>query len=337
MDLKWVALPMVLLATMGCRKEEPSVVEEGNAPFELQLAPGMPYPPLRDDNPLTDASVRLGKMLFFEERISRTGTISCASCHHPDRSFSDTLPKSLGVDGMPGMRNAPPLIDLAYHQGYFRDGGVPTLELQVLAPVGDPLEMDNDINVVASALGQEEPYRTMSHLAYGRDMDAYVITRAIANYERTLLSGWSRYDRYLQGEADALTQQEAHGAEIFASDAAGCTHCHNGPDLSDHSYQNVGLYMDYEDPGRERITLDPNDLGKFKVPTLRNIALTAPYMHDGSMATLEQVVDFFIAGGVGHPDQSPWVHPLDLNATERADLLAFLHALTDERTLDQVP
>ena len=308
-----------------------------NQPFALQLPPGFPVPYVPDANPLTDASVRLGKSLFFEARLSRTGTLSCAGCHSPQRAFSDTLPLSFGVNGLAGLRNAPTLANVGYHTAFFRDGGVPSLERQAIAPVHDHLEMDHDLTLVAADLRDVEPYASLSMAAYGRVLDPYVITRSIASYERTLISGWSRYDRYLNGDAGALSGSEVRGLQLFNSEALNCTACHNGFDLSDHDYHNVGQYLTYADSGRTRITLLPGDRGKFKTPTLRNIALTAPYMHDGSMASLEEVVEFFASGGLPHPNRDPEMQSFVLSAQEKEDLLAFLNALTDERSIDQVP
>jgi cytochrome c peroxidase len=173
--------------------------------------------------------------------------------------------------------------------------------------------------------------------AYGKPLDAWVITRAIANYERTLISGWSRYDRFLQGDQQALTDAERNGLQLFQSAALNCTACHSGQDLSDHDFHNVGQYMDYgTDPGRERITLRPEDNGKFKTPSLRNVALTAPYMHDGTMATIEEVIDHFASGGLPHPQLDAELRPFALTTSEMADLIAFLNSLTDQRPLDQV-
>lgn len=330
-------MSLVLLFS-SCRRDNDLADPKENVPFALELPPGAMMPVSPAENPLTDASVRLGKALFFDTRLSRDGTISCASCHHPDRAFSDTLALSLGVEARMGLRNAPTLGNVAYHVSFFRDGGVPTLEQQVLAPIGDELEMDHNINSAADQLADLEPYRTLSMKAYGKRMDAFVITRAIASFERTLLSGWSRYDRFVYlGDAGALAEGEVRGMELFNGEALNCSACHNGHDLSDHALHNIGQYMDYgADPGRARISLQADDVGKFKTPTLRNIARTAPYMHDGAFTTLDQVVDHFASGGQPHPNRSPEMRTFDLTPDQRADLLAFLNALTDERSLDQV-
>lgn len=336
--MRWpVAIAVMgLLALTSCRKETGTEPME-DAPFALQLPPGFTMPVVSPDNPLTQASVELGKALFFDPRLSRDGTVSCASCHLPSKAFSDTARVSVGIEGRTGFRNSPSLGNVGYHAAFFRDGGVPTLEQQVIAPIHDVVEMDHDINRVAALLRDEEPYRRLSRAAYGRELDAWVVTRAIANYERTLISGWSRYDRYIQGELTALTEQELRGLALFNSEELNCTACHSGFDLSDHAYHNVGQYLDYADPGRGRITLDPGDEGKFKTPTLRNIARTAPYMHDGSMATLEQVVDFFAAGGLPHANRDPLMQSFALSPDDKADLIAFLRALNDEQLIDQVP
>ncbi|HEY0977577.1 MAG TPA: cytochrome c peroxidase [Flavobacteriales bacterium] len=321
----------------ACRKDPAmEALGEVEPPFVRVLPPGAPEPPDADTDPLTWSKVKLGKALFFDERMSMGHGLSCASCHHPERAFSDTVAFSAGANGAVGVRNAPTLGNVAYHPRFNRDGGIPTLHQQVLVPVTDVLEMDADIHAVALALRNQEPYRTLSHKAYGRELDLFVITRAIAAYERILISGWSRFDRYLQGDAMALTPMEIAGHGVFID--AGCTACHGGFDLSDHDFHNVGLALDHaDDPGRQRITLDPDDRGKFKTPTLRNVALTAPYMHDGSIATLEEVVDHFNSGGLPDPNKSPLMQPLGLTGQQRDQLLAFLRSLTDERSLDPLP
>ncbi|MFZ1332707.1 MAG: cytochrome c peroxidase [Flavobacteriales bacterium] len=328
-----------LLLVTACRKDPAAIVEiAAEEPFPLELPIGLPFPPLSEGNPLTRSSVELGKALFFEPRLSRDGTVSCNSCHSTSHAFSDTVTLSVGIDGQLGMRNAPTLGNVAYHPYFFRDGGVPTLEQQVIAPIQDPLEMDYHIQNAAVALSEVEPYASLSIKAYGRPLDAYVVTRAIANYERTLISGWSPFDRFMyQGELSALSTSEQNGWALFSSAELNCTGCHSGFDLTDHSFQNIGQYLEYEDPGRERITFQPLDIGKFKVPTLRNIALTAPYMHDGAMTTLDEVIDHFESGGQAHPNKSPILTTFVLTPQERTDLIAFLNALTDDRSLDQVP
>lgn len=328
----------LILALAACKRDtDDSVIVLDSTPFVVELPAGFPVISAPSDNPLTQASVQLGKLLFFDRRLSRDATISCGSCHFPKLAFSDTLPLSMGVDGQPGMRNAPPLINLAWHDAFFRDGGVPSLERQVIAPVHDPVEMDHDLTSASAALRYLEPYASLSMKAYGRELDPWVLTRAIANYERTLVSGWSRWDRWMQGEANAMTASEQRGWELFSSTRLNCMACHSGFDLSDHDFHNVGQYLTYEDPGRERITLRSSDNGRFKTPTLRNIARTAPYMHDGTMSSLEAVVDHFASGGLPHANLDPEMRNFVLNVEERADLVAFLRALNDERAIDQVP
>ena len=300
-------------------------------PFLFALPLGAPAIPVPADNPMTVASVRLGEALFFDKRLSVDSSVSCASCHAPHRAFSDTVAFSRGVRGQFGLRNAPTLMNVAYQTALFHDGGVPNLEMQVIAPIEDPLEMGHRIEAAAAALHAAGDHEELSMAAYGRPFDAWVMSRALASYERTLISGRSRFDRFhYGGQTNALDNAEQQGWELFNSERTNCAACHHGFDLSDHSYQNIGLYMDYADQGRHRITLQEEDRGKFKVPTLRNIALTAPYMHDGSMATLEEVIDHFATGGHPHPNKSPLLRPFTLSSAERSDLIAFLNALTDE-------
>lgn len=336
MRLAFFAAVLVLAA---CRRDEALVQEEVNPPYTVQLAPGAPPMSVPVENPLTTAGVELGKKLFFEQRFSNPATIACADCHHPATAFSDTVALSIGSNGNPGFRNAPTLSNVGYQPVLLMDGGVPNLEFQALVPIHDELEMNSDINAVAALLRNEEPYASLSQLAYGRSLDAFVITRAIASYERTLVSGWSRFDRYAYGnDATALTPQELNGWAVFSGPEANCLACHGGYDLTDRDFHNVGLTTDHAaDEGRARITLQPGDVGKFKTPTLRNVALTGPYMHDGSLATLEQVVDHFASGGLPQPNLSPQMQPFLLTPQDKADLVAFLRALTDDRSLDQVP
>ncbi|MEO5584369.1 MAG: cytochrome c peroxidase [Flavobacteriales bacterium] len=333
----WAVPVLIALMLVGCTKDEAPMLTTGD-PFILQLPPGAPAPLIPADNPLTLASVKLGKALFFDERLSLGRGISCASCHHTDKAFSDTVALSSGVGGRTGFRNAPSLANLVYHPLLMRDGGAPSLEQQVLIPLLDSQEMDATVDAVLEALRDVEPYHSGSIAAYGRPFDLFVLTAALASYERTLISGHSRFDRFLhQGDPSALSQQEQRGWAIFNGDRGKCSACHSGFDLSDHDFHNIGTTLDHShDAGRQRLTLQPGDRGKFKTPTLRNIALTAPYMHDGSMFSLEEVIEHFNSGGLDDPNKSSLMQPLELSIQEKADLVAFLRSLTDERPLDTV-
>ncbi len=328
---KFVTVALLAAFCCACQKD-PS----GPAPAEpeplLAVPPGFPAPLFPEGNELTSARCALGKKLFYDPVLSRDSTISCASCHHAAKAFSDTVAFSLGVGGLPGTRNAPTLANIAYHPYYTREGGVPTLEMQILVPIQEHNEFDFNILLIAERLARDTAYVRMSREAYGREPDAFIITRSIGCFERTLISGQSRYDQYFfQGKNDALSMAEKRGMDLFFSEKTDCSQCHAGFNFTHYAFENNGLYADYPDPGRFRLTELESDRARFKVPTLRNVALTAPFMHDGSLWALESVVDHYNSGGKPHQNKSAFVRPLGLTASERADLVAFLRSLTDEK------
>ncbi|MCC7245333.1 MAG: cytochrome-c peroxidase [Saprospiraceae bacterium] len=326
-----VLFALGLLFLVACQKEQQPITPAESAPL-LVVPKGFPAPVFPADNELTPARFALGKRLFYEVAMSRDSSISCASCHAPHLAFSDSVTFSPGVGGAAGKRNAPTLANVGYHPYYTREGGVPTLEMQILVPIQEHNEFNFNILEIASRLKSDSVYVKMSREAYGRDPDFYIITRGIACFERTLISGESRYDKFVfSGKNDALTAAEQRGMNLFFSERTNCSTCHSGFNFSNYAFENNGLYENYPDSGRFRLTEDSSDIARFKVPTLRNVALTAPFMHDGSLPNLEKVIEHYNSGGKGHPHRSPLVRPLGLTASERADLLAFLESLTDTR------
>jgi len=324
---------LLALAVIACQKELPDPVAEPE-PL-LALPPGFQSPVFPSGNELTPARWALGKRLFYDPVLSSDSTLSCGSCHHASKAFSDTVAFSPGVAGRPGVRNAPTLANIGYHPYFTREGGVPTLEMQILVPIQEHNEFDFNIVLIAERLQRDTAYVRMSHEAYDREPDAFVITRSIACFERTFVSGQSRYDQYFfQGKNEALTTAEKRGMDLFFSEKTNCSQCHAGFNFSNYAFENNGLYADYPDPGRFRLTELESDRARFKVPTLRNVAVTAPYMHDGSLWTLEAVVEHYNSGGQPHPNKSALVRPLGLTAGEKTDLVAFLKTLTDEKFLN---
>lgn len=321
-----LSIVLLLLVAVGCKKTTVTPVDE---PLYLDLPAGFPDPPIPADNQLTVKRVELGKLLFFDKGLSIDSSVSCASCHFPELAFSDNKPLSFGVENRPGFRNSPPLFNLAWHNRFFKDGGVPTLELQVIAPVEEVSEMDHPFPAAIDRMATNPIYQQLAEIAYDRPFDGFVLTRAISAYERTLISGNSRYDQYKNGAANALSASEKRGMELFFNQLH-CTSCHSGFDFADYDFKNNGLYEVYADSGRTRVTLDPADRGKFKTPSLRNVELTGPYMHDGSLATLEQVVAHYNSGGSNHPAKAAQLVPLNLTNEEQQDLVNFLKSLTDE-------
>jgi cytochrome c peroxidase len=289
--------------------------------------PNMPVP---QNNRLTRPRVELGKRLFFDAKLSRTGDIACSSCHKQENAFADPRRFSKGVEGRLGDRNAPPLFNLAWNTSFFWDGSAPTLEHQVIGPIVNPLEMDMKLEQVVSHVSMDPSYVRQFEAAYGRQPDPEAVTKALASFLRTLVSGDSRYDRFERGDSTALSEPERRGMDLFFSERAECFHCHVGFNFTNNGFHNNGAHLLDVDFGREKITERTSDRGKFKVPSLRNVAVTAPYMHDGALATLEDVVDHYAKGGQGHPNTDPTIHSLDLTTQEKADLVAFLRALTDE-------
>jgi cytochrome c peroxidase len=316
------ALVIIISALMGG-----AVLSSEIDGFDLQVPKGFPQPEIPTDNQLTKARVELGRRLFFDPMLSLDSTRSCASCHIPSLAFTDGRKVSEGIKGRTVTRNSPSLANMAYMNSFMRDGGVPTLEMQVEAPIQEHNEMDLSLQFVARRMMKNPEYVKMSQLAYEREPDPFVVTRSIAAYERTLISGNSAFDKYSNGNKTAITDDEKAGYEVFKSSE--CDNCHSGFLFSDQTLKNNGLYLHYPDSGRMRITKVAADRAMFKVPSLRNVAITSPYMHDGSMASLKDVISHYRIGGMAHHNRSELIKPLEISDKEEAQLIAFLRCLTD--------
>jgi cytochrome c peroxidase len=283
-----------------------------------------------ENNAPTTLRVELGRRLFYEKKLSVNETMSCGSCHVTSMAFTDGKKVSESAHGKKGRRNTPTLANLAWMPRFMMEGGVPTLELQVLAPVQDSIEMDLPLHEAAARLRSIKKYNDLSIAAYGKDIDENIIMRALANFQRTFVSADSRFDRwYYYKDSTQFNDSEKRGKAIFFSEKAACMKCHSLPFFTDFEYYNIGLYKRYADNGKERITFNKKDIGKFKTPTLRNIELTAPYMHDGSINTLEEVIEMYDKGGEGHENQDFRVRAMNWTTQEKEDLHAFLKTLTD--------
>lgn len=285
------------------------------------------------DNEYTPERWALGKKLFYDTVLSLDSTVSCASCHKPDFAFGDNVALSSGIQNRLSEQNSPSLANVAYHPYFTRAGGVPTLEMQILVPIQEHNEFNFNMVLAAERLTQDSTYVAMSWRAYNRAPDAFVITRAIANFERELISKNSFFDQYYFKKIAKLSAEEHAGMELFYSEKTNCFQCHGGPDFTNYSFENNGLYLLYKDKGRKRLTGKDDDDALFKVPTLRNIAESQPYMHDGSISNLAEVVDHYNSGGKMHKNQSPLIQPLHLTPEQQVQLIAFLNTLTDEEFL----
>ena len=275
-----------------------------------------------------DTKSLLGRYLFYDKLLSRDSSISCANCHNQKLAFTDGKQKSIGIRGQQVNRNAPTLTNVANRTKFLLDGVNPSLEAQVLVPIQEHREFDFHILLLAERLKQVSFYDSLSWQAYNRELDPYVITHSIAEFERQISSYNSRYDQFLAGNTNLLNRKEYQGMKIF-TEKLYCTECHSGIDLTNEQLTNNGLYRIYADSGRMRLTEKESDRAIFKVPTLRNIELTAPYMHDGSLATLEDVIDHYSSGGQNHPNKSTTIQPFQLTVEEKSDLIVFLKTLTD--------
>jgi cytochrome c peroxidase len=301
----------------------------------MESPEGFPEMEFPEGNEFTQARWELGKKLFYDPVLSVDSSISCANCHKQELAFADDVVFSDGVMGRPGTRNSPSLANIGYHPYFTREGGIATLEAQVLVPIQEHNEFDFNIVLIMERLLQDSLYIQMSQQAYDREPDPFVITRAIATFERSLISGNSPYDRFVfQEDKRALDREEKAGMELFFSERLGCSSCHGGFNFSNYAFENNGLYEDYADPGRFRLTHDPADSARFKVPSLRNVALTAPYMHDGSMVDLETVIAHYESGGKTHIHKSEMIKAFSLSNKEKQELIAFLYSLTDQEFVE---
>lgn len=317
-----------MVFTLSCTKE---AIQPKSS--NLEHLPQLPahFPPIEypEGNEPTAARWELGKTLFFERALSQDSSVSCADCHAPEKAFADDQPTSPGAFNRAGSNNSPSLWNVAYHPYFLRGATVPTLEMQVLVPIQEENEFAHNIVALAEELASNPDYQRMSQEAYGREIDPYVITRAIAQFERTLIAANSPYDRFLQGNSEALSASAKRGMELFQSERLKCSQCHAGFNFTNYALERNGTDTTTTQEGRYRATLMPSDYGRFKVPSLRDIAQSAPYFHDGRYATLQEVIDHYNRGGDSLAPENERIQPLYLSTQEQSHLLEFLHSLSE--------
>lgn len=355
-NIALLGLGALVLAQTSCRRPDPDDPDPPGpgghqpTPYALQIPANFPPMPIPSDNPLTVEGVKLGRHLFHENRLSGDNTMSCASCHAQSIAFTDSDRFSTGIQGLQGTRNSMALQNLGWENRFFWDGRALTLEQQIFFPVPDPIEMHQSWPATVAKLQDDAAYRDLFSKAFGTTtIDSVLVSKAIAQFLRTMISGNSKFDRFMRGE-ELLTIEEQLGFQLTLLEGgdpalglggqwgADCFHCHphGGGRFTDGILRNNGLDPEgaWADLGLGGVTGLPQDYGKFKTPSLRNVALTAPYMHDGRFETLQQVIDHYNSGG--HP--STTIDPnmkytqggLSLTPEKKAQLIAFLHTLTDQ-------
>jgi cytochrome c peroxidase len=323
---------LVALCVAATCSSAAALADGPRVPFGLDR-----YRPVPVENPLSRDKVFLGRRLFFDSRLSRDGRRSCGTCHIAARAFTDGRPVARAPGGQAGRRNVPTLVNRAWGRSFFWDGRFPTLEDQVLAPIFNPLELGGSVEAVTT-LARSASYVRDFRRVFSANPTPTEIAQALAAYVRTIVSGESPFDHFLSGRPSALGPSAERGMRLF--NRAGCSGCHSGALFTDEAFHNTGIAWRRlpstdgidaalpTDPGRASVTGLERDRGAFKTPTLRNVTETAPYMHDGSVATLTDVVEFYNGGGRANPSLDHRIRPLGLTAAERADLVAFLGALT---------
>lgn len=332
--LAWIVLAVgAVTLVYSCRKD-PAIPEPAPDFYVFRVPQGFPEPAYHfENNTVTQAGFKLGRKLFYETLLSRDNSIACASCHQQVSAFANTEHRfSHGVNNLLGKRNAPPIFNAAWMPKFMWDGGINHIENQPAGPITNPVEMDENLSNVIAKLGAVPEYRTMFADAFGDNtITTQRMFRALAQFMGMMVSSNSRYDKYVRGEeGGTLNAQEQSGLTLFR---AKCASCHTEPLFTDYGFHNNGLAVDptLNDSGRVHITLDPADRFKFKTPSLRNIALTYPYMHDGRFWTLEEVLDHYASGVVSSPTLDPALSSgIPMNTQEKADIIAFLKTLTDD-------
>ena len=332
-------------------KWEAPFLDEGVKARYVEIG-SLPKSSFPESNPYSEAKKELGKLLFFDPRLSKSKQISCANCHDPELGWADGRSLSFGHDRKNGVRNSPSIFNMAYHTTFFWDGRASTLESQAMFPLTDPVEMASHEVVAVKHIKRIKGYRPFFKEAYGdENITLSRIFDAIATYERTIVSGKSKFDRFIAGEKDLFTDEEVLGLHLFRTKAR-CVNCHFSPIFSDQQFHNLGMSYygrKYEDLGRYKISKDKADVGSFKTASLREVGRTAPYMHNGLIATLDEVIQMYDAG-MAHPkprkDQEndplfpttdPLLQKLSLTKEERAALKAFLLTLSSPFKRERIP
>lgn len=289
-----------------------------------------------DDLASNNAIVKFGERLFFDPILSADESVSCANCHHPSKAFTDGNTLSIGIKGRKAPRNSPTLMNLAHHPHFMLDGGNKTLEIQALTPLRDSNEMGSDMRELITKLRQHKEYNSLSNQLFNKDFDAFVLTRALAAFEKNLTSFHSSFDEWYYGKNEnAVSNEVKDGFRLF-DEQLKCTGCHSLPYFTNFKFENNGLLENYADLGRYMVTGDSSDLSNFKVPTLRNINLTGPYLHNGSIETLEEIINSYAHGGFEHPAKNKQIQPFDINEEEKDLLIHFLNSLTDTSFLQKL-
>lgn len=347
--LKYI-LPLVLIAGVwSCQEDDPATNDNAYqaTPYQLDVPAGFPQPQIPADNPMTVEGVELGRHLFYETALSGDNSMSCGSCHMQERAFTDATPTSVGIDGIAGRRKAMPLFNLAFHDNFMWDGREVTLEDQALGPITDPIELNADMNQVIQRLSSISDYPPMFKKAFGdKKVTPDRIAKAIAQFERTMISANSKFDRVVRiKNGESFTAQEQAGHDIFFSETGDCFHCHGAVESKflmgafgkDLQFVNNGTKAQYQDEGRAEITGLEEDVGKFKVPSVRNVEFSFPYMHDGSIPNLDSLIGFYNFGGHNHPNIDPNMKAAGTGRgwtqAQRNALAAFLRTLTDDSFL----
>jgi cytochrome c peroxidase len=311
-----VVAPLTLVVAVGLCADPPALIPKDTLPKDLpcdQVPLGLPARPASKDNPVTAARVALGRKLFFDPILSADRTVACASCHHPDHGFASVDARPRGVGGRTGNRRAPSLLNRAYGTAFFWDGRAATLEEQALKPIESPDEMASSVPEAIRRLKADAGYKDQFAAAFDDGVTADNLAKAIACFERVLLRGDSPVDRFRQkGQRSAMTKAELHGLWLYESKGL-CWQCHSGKNFTDEAFHNTGVTWGGDDLGRFLVTKNDADRGKYKTPSLRGVKLTAPYMHDGSLKTLEEVVEFYNKGGGANPHLDPAMKPLNLS------------------------
>ncbi|MBI3260190.1 MAG: c-type cytochrome [Ignavibacteriae bacterium] len=321
---------LITFSLIGCPAPDQPVNEK---PYTVPQ--GFPEPIFPADNLPNAEKIELGRKLFYDPILSSDKSVACASCHKQELAFTDGNQVSRGVNRELGNRNSPTIVNTAYNQSLFWDGRSATIEEQALAAATNPAEMRAVEPVIDVRLQQDSAYTIEFARAFGNGTKPTTrfAMKAIATFVRTVLSGSSRYDEYNNGNKSALNESEIRGKDLFFSSVTQCSECHKGYNFTDNQFHSTGLFSHYYDEGRSDITKSPSDVGSFKTPSLRNIALTAPYEHDGHLPTLEAVIEHYNSGGKNFLNKDSRIRPLNLTDAEKQDLVAFLRSLTDNALL----